>query len=270
MAFDAARFQSLLTTTAFGRSFHYEPVVGSTMDLAREAGRAGAPHGHVVLADEQTAGRGRFGRRWIAPAGVNLSFTLLLRPDVAALERLSMAAALGVADGVRQAAGVEPVFKWPNDLQVDGRKLAGILIESELAGARPQFALVGIGVNVNLGTGAVPEIAPIAVSLRDLTGREHPREPVLAAILASLESWYARADTPLTRDAWAARLVTLGRQISVSFAGQVESGVAESVTATGALLLRRADGTAVELPAGEVTTRVDAPTLRLPPGSTLG
>ena len=265
MAFDAARFRALLTTAAFGRSFHYEPVVGSTMDLAREAGRAGAPHGHVVLADEQTAGRGRFGRRWIAPAGVNLSFTLVLRPDVAALERLSMVAALGVADGVRQATGVESVFKWPNDLQVGGRKLAGILIEAELAGARPEFALVGIGLNVNLDTGAEPEIASIAVSLRDLTGSEHLREAVLAAVLASLEAWYARADTRLVRDAWAARLVTLGQQISVSFAGQVESGVAESVTDAGALVLRRGDGSMVELPAGEVTTHVG-----LPPRSTLG
>jgi BirA family biotin operon repressor/biotin-[acetyl-CoA-carboxylase] ligase len=259
MAFDSSRLRALLTTECFGRSFHFEPVAGSTMDLAREAGRAGAPHGHAVLADEQTAGRGRFGRRWIAPAGVNLSFTLVLRPDIAALERLSMIAALGVADGIRESTGVDPVFKWPNDLQVDGRKLAGILIEAELSGARPELALVGVGLNVNLDTSAEPEIAPIAVSLRDVTGREQPRERVLAAVLAGLERWYACADAALVRDAWAARLVTLGQRISVSFAGRVERGVAESVTHSGALVLRRDDGAVIELPAGEVTTRLDGP-----------
>jgi BirA family biotin operon repressor/biotin-[acetyl-CoA-carboxylase] ligase len=220
-----------------------------------------------VLADEQTAGRGRFGRRWIAPAGVNLSLTLLLRPEADALERLSMVAALGVADGVRRSTGVEPVFKWPNDLQVDGRKLAGILIEAELSGARPELALVGVGLNVNLETGAEPEIAPIAVSLRDVTGAEQSRERVLAEVLAALEDWYAQADAMLVRDAWAARLVTLGQQISVSFAGQVESGVAETVTRSGALVLRRANGSAIELPAGEVTTHLDGPS---PPNSAQG
>jgi BirA family transcriptional regulator, biotin operon repressor / biotin---[acetyl-CoA-carboxylase] ligase len=255
--FDPVRFRSLLTTATIGRSFAYEPVVGSTMDLAREAGRAGAPHGHVVLADEQTAGRGRFGRRWVAPAGVNLTFTVLLRPDLRALERLSMIAALGVAEGVRAACGVEPRFKWPNDVQLEGRKLAGILIEAELQGDRPDFALVGIGLNVNLATAAAAEIAAIAVSLRDVTGHAQEREGVLAAVLAALEGWYDRVEEPPVHRAWAARLVTLGQAIGVSFAGRVERGVAESVTETGALRLRRADGSLVVLPAGEVTTRVE-------------
>src|SRR3712207_3196551 len=113
MSFDTSEFRSLLRTRAIGRSFRYEPTVGSTMDVARAAGRAGAPHGHVVLADEQTAGRGRFGRRWVAPFGANLTFTMLVRPELPALEQLSMIAALGVADGAREATGIHPVFKWP-------------------------------------------------------------------------------------------------------------------------------------------------------------
>jgi BirA family biotin operon repressor/biotin-[acetyl-CoA-carboxylase] ligase len=256
MTFDPSRLQRLLTTASFGRSLHFEPVVGSTMDLAREAGRAGAPHGHVVVADEQTAGRGRFGRRWVAPAGANVMFTMLLRPHVVALQQLSMTAALAVADGVRTTAEIEPVFKWPNDVQVSGRKLAGILIEAELLGAAPAFALVGVGLNVNVDTSSEREIAAIAVSLRDITGTVHPREEVLAAVLGSFEAWYERSRRGSVRDAWAARLVTLGQPISVTFAGRVEQGIAESVTETGALVLRRADGSAVELPAGEVTTRV--------------
>ena len=258
MPFDLQRFQELRRSRWLGAAFQYEPVVDSTMDVAREAGRSGAPHGLVVLADEQTAGRGRFGRRWVAPPGANLTFTILVRPDTSTLERLSMIAALGVGDGVEASAGVRPVFKWPNDVQIRGRKLAGILIEAELTGESPSFALVGIGLNVNLDTSVEPEIAEIAVSLRDVLGCELTREAVLAAVLGAFEQWYEHRPGAAVRDAWAARLVTLGQTISVSFAGQVETGIAESVTDTGALYLRREDGSMVVLPAGEVTTRLTA------------
>jgi BirA family biotin operon repressor/biotin-[acetyl-CoA-carboxylase] ligase len=257
MSFDTNRVQALLDTADIGRTFRYESVTGSTMDLARAAGRAGAPHGYTVLADEQTAGRGRFGRRWLAPPGSNLTFTILVRPSIRGLERLSMVAALAVADGVEQQTAIRPVFKWPNDVQVDGRKLAGILIETELSGDAPALALVGIGLNVNQESRNEPEIAAIAVSLRDLLGREVPREPLLAAVLTSFERWYERAAGPDVSAAWSSRLVTLGQEIAVSFAGQVEQGRAESVTDTGALRLRRPDGSLVTLPAGEVTTRVE-------------
>jgi BirA family biotin operon repressor/biotin-[acetyl-CoA-carboxylase] ligase len=226
------------------------------MDEARAAGRAAASHGHTILADEQTAGRGRFGRRWVAPPGSNLTFTILVRPTIETLESLSIIAALAVAEGVRAVTGIDPVFKWPNDVQVDGRKLAGILIEAEFSGDQPSFALVGIGLNVNQDSRAEPEIADIAVSLRDLLGHEVEREAMLAAVLDSFERWYVRAPDPAICDAWSSKLVTLGQTISVSFAGQVESGLAESVTPIGALRLRRADGSVVVLPAGEVTTRL--------------
>lgn len=258
MAFDRQRFQAVLTTEHMGRTLHYEPVVTSTMDVARSAGRSGAPHGTLVLADAQTAGRGRFGRRWLAPAGVNLTFTLLVRPSLPVLERLSMVAALAVADGVAAATGVRPVFKWPNDVQVDGRKLAGILIEAELAGEQPSFALAGIGLNVNLRTSEVAELAPIAVSLRDLLGRDVAREDLLAAIMAAFERWYCLAPDPAVRGAWAARLATLGTQVRVAVADEVLTGRAEAVTETGALCLRRPDGSLAVLPAGEVTTQVPA------------
>lgn len=256
VTFNIDRFRSLLSTDQIGRDFRFERSVGSTMDEARAAGRAGAPHGLTILADEQTAGRGRFGRRWVAPAGSNLTFTILVRPTLPVLERLSIVAALAVGDGVRTVAGIEPSFKWPNDVQVDGRKLAGILIEAEFVGDQPAFALVGIGLNVNQMTGQEPEIAAIAVSLRDLLGRNVAREDVLAAVLRSFEDWYLRTPDAAVCEAWSSRLVTLGQTISVAFAGQVETGIADSVTETGALRLRRPDGSVVVLPAGEVTTRL--------------
>jgi len=254
--FHHKRFVAALATEQIGRAFQYQPVVGSTMDVARTAAQDGAPHGYTVLADEQTAGRGRFARRWIAPAGANLTFTILVRPDRAVLERLSIVAALAVAGGVQRVTGVEPRFKWPNDVHVDERKLAGILVEAAYIGDTPAFALVGIGLNVNAETSTVAEISAIAVSLRDLLGVPVEREPLLAAVLASFEYWYERASEGQIVDDWAARLTTIGRQITVSFAGTIEHGVAESVTESGALCLRRTDGTVVVLPAGEVTTQL--------------
>jgi len=257
LPFDLVAFHDLRRTQWAGAELRYQASLPSTMDLAREAGRNGAHHGLVVLADEQTAGRGRFGRRWVAPAAANLTFTLLVRPALPVLEHLSMIAALAVGDAVAEVLGAYPDFKWPNDVQIAGRKLAGVLIESEFQGERPAFALIGIGLNVNAETAALPEIAPIAVSLRDVRGAALAREGLLAALLVAFEHWYACAPDPAVRAAWAAHLVTLGREIEVTFAGQIERGRAESVTESGALRLRRADGSLVVLPAGEVTTRVE-------------
>ena len=256
MPFNLSRFYSVLPHQQIGAELRYEPVVTSTMDVARAAGHAGAAHGLVVLADEQTAGRGRFGRRWVAPPGANLTFTVLLRPALPVLERLSMVAALAVGDGVADTTGLQPVFKWPNDVQLHGRKLAGILIETEFAGETPAFAVVGIGLNVNAESAAVAEVREIAISLRDALGHTVEREALLASVLARFEAWYRRAPDPAVHAAWSSRLVTLGQQVRVSFAGGVESGLAEAVTETGALCLRRADGSLAILPAGEVTTRV--------------
>lgn len=255
MTFDLQRFHDALAAHGLIAPLRYQLSVSSTMDLARTAGWDSVEGVCLFLADEQTAGRGRFGRRWVAPAGANLTFTLLLRPKTARLQRLSMVAALAVADGVAAFSGVHPAFKWPNDLQVGGRKLAGILIEAEFVGEQPRFALVGIGLNVNQETAAVPEVRDIAVSLRDLLGHTLAREELLVALLISFHRWYEEPSAAVVRDAWAARLVTLGQAIEVRFGDDIERGRAESVSESGALRLRRPDGSLVELPAGEVSLR---------------
>lgn len=253
MPFDLNRLNSLLADP--GRfSVSYLSTTASTMDDARAAARQGAPDGRVVVAGEQTAGRGRFGRRWVAPPDANLLFTLVTRPRRDLLERLSVIAALSVAEAVEAVSGVAPIFKWPNDVLVEGRKLAGILVEAEFSGETPSFALVGVGLNVNARTPELDEIASLAVSLLDLTSRTHERETLLAAFLNAYDQWRSRASSDVMQ-AWSGRLATLGQSVRVSFAGRIEDGVAESVTETGALVLRRHDGTAVTLPAGEVSLR---------------
>ena len=252
---DIAHVRRLLTTGRFGREIRYFASIGSTMDDARAHPRAGAAEELAVVADEQTAGRGRLGRTWVAPAGVNLYVSILVRPPLAVLKRLGMVAPLAVADAVREVAGLDVAFKWPNDILIGGRKLCGVLIEGELAGQRPDFAVVGIGLNVNLEPDRYPEIAGTATSLARELGRPVSREATLAALLNAFERCYDREDGEALRLAWRACLETLGREVTVTFAGRSEEGIAEDVDAEGALVMRRADGSTVALPAGEVTLR---------------
>lgn len=246
-----------LTTAFLGRHIIQVGSVSSTQDLARGEAAEGALEGTVVVAEEQTAGRGRLGRPWVSPPGANLYVTLVLRPSSERMRALSMVAPLAVAQAVEDTTGLSPRIKWPNDLLVEGRKLAGVLIDTEISGQTPQYALVGVGLNVNLDAQAVPEIATIATSLRQHLGREISREEMLAAFLNRFEMLYVESERggPAVCEAWRARLDTLGRQIRVASGGQVEEGLAEDVDGDGSLILRRADGSRVTLVAGEVTLR---------------
>ncbi|MBI2912784.1 MAG: biotin--[acetyl-CoA-carboxylase] ligase [Chloroflexi bacterium] len=245
-----------LTTAFVGRRLTCLPSATSTQDEARAQADAGAPEGTAVLAEEQTAGRGRLGRSWASPAGTNLYLTIVLRPTVERLRSLSIVAPLAVAEAVEETTGLSPGIKWPNDVLIRGRKLAGILIENELAGRSVRYSLVGIGLNVNLDVARVPEIAGIATSLRRELGREVSRGDVLAALLNRFEALYLQApEGPAVLDAWRSRLETLGRQVRATFGRQVEEGLAEDVDAEGSLILRRPDGSRVSIAAGEVTLR---------------
>ncbi len=247
-----------LRTRAVGRNFIYRVRTTSTMDDARAAAEEGAPAGTVVFAEEQTAGRGRFtGRRWVSPAGQNLYFTIVVRPTVAEAQRLSMLTPVAVANAVEQVVGLYPRIKWPNDLHLRGRKFAGILIEGEWQDERPQFALVGIGVNVNTAPGLEETgVDRPAISLAETRGRPVPREPLLAAILTAFERALKGAALPALYDGWLSRLETLGRQITLSaHDGSSVDGIAESAREDGALLVRLTTGELRAFHSGEVSLR---------------
>lgn len=253
---DVPTFKRLLSTETFGRRFEHHESIGSTQDRARELAEAGTEEGTVVFAEEQTAGRGRLGRGWESPPRQNLYLTLVLRPPAEVLRSLSMLAPLAVAEAVEAMTGLLPVVKWPNDVLLNGGKLAGVLIDSQLAGPEA-YALVGIGVNVNLEPALYPPIAGIATSLRAELGREIEREPLLAELLDQLERLYGAllaGESPYA--AWRARLVTLGQRIQIRHGDAIEAGLAEDVNSDGALLLRRDDGSLLVLDAGEVTLDV--------------
>jgi len=253
--FDLTRFNALLKTESFGQNLIFESVVGSTMDLARDAAHHGAAEGTVALADEQTAGRGRLGRSWVTPPAANLTFTLLLRPPASVLRQVAMITPLATVRAVEEL-GVRASIKWPNDIHVDGKKLAGVLIESELDEAGTGVVLVGVGVNVNFDPRAHEEIRDIATSLIVALERPVEREPLLASLLLHFERLYADAKSGVSmRDAWRERLITINQAVKATMPGRVVEGIAEDVDEDGALIVRTADGERVTVEAGDVTLR---------------
>ena len=254
--FDLTRFHTLLRTKVFGRNLIFESSVGSTMDIARDAAQHRAVEGTVALADEQTAGRGRLGRTWITPPATNLASTLLLRPTAAVLRAIAMITPLAVCDAIEDIAGVRADIKWPNDVQIGGKKLAGILIETDLTDQRRGFVLVGCGINVNFDPREHEEIRDIATSLRAELGHDTDREALLASYLAHFEQLYgeAKSGAPI-RDRWHERLVTLGKDVRATWQGGMAEGIAEDVDDVGALLIRTADGALTRVEAGDVTLR---------------
>lgn len=254
--FSVKAFQARLGTRYMGRRFFYYPSLSSTQDAARDEAEGGAAEGTTVLADQQTAGRGRLGRQWVSPPGANLYFSVVLRPSTEHLRLLTMIWPLAICEAVEEVTGLRALVKWPNDVLVGPRKLAGVLVECDFRNGGVSHAIAGIGINVNLDVSAHEGIPDTATSLMSELGRQVGREELLAAVLGRFEKLYdsARRGEPVHL-AWKARLDTLGRQVRVSIGDRVEEGLAEDAGADGALILRRPDGSRVEIEAGDVTLR---------------
>jgi BirA family transcriptional regulator, biotin operon repressor / biotin---[acetyl-CoA-carboxylase] ligase len=250
--FSLPLYQSHLRAAWLGRELHYLSVVSSTMVAAKYFAEGGTPSGAAVLAEEQTDGHGRLGRRWLSPPGVNLYFSVILRPPSERLRALAMMLPLAIADGLHKATGLDCTLKWPNDVHVGGRKIAGVLIESAVTGKEPWLTIAGSGINVNYDPSTEPEIATLATSVLRETGRTAQREPILAACMNALERWY-EGPIDAARQIWRERLSTLGQTITVSSGRSVERGVAEDVRDDGSLVLLREDGSRVTVSAGDVT-----------------
>jgi len=251
--------EAALTTRVFGHNLVVLPHTGSTNDVAKGLAARSAPEGTTVIADEQSAGRGRMGRRWLAPPGTCILCSILFRPDLppTRAQRLTMLCALATADAVEETTGLRVWLKWPNDLIIESRnwrKLGGILTETGVAGERLDFVVVGIGVNVNVPPETLPTLAPNATSILAEVGRSVNRVTLLAALLSGVEHRYAAlraSESP--HQEWAARLAILGQPVKATTCEGVLTGMAESVDEDGALLLRTPDGVLHRLVAGDVT-----------------
>ena len=247
-----------LTTRIIGAEYRHLPVTHSTQDDVSEAGRAGAAEGLTITADEQTRGRGRFRRTWIAPPGSSLLVSILLRPSAELLPSLSMICALAVPRAIRRVCPeLNPEIKWPNDILIGGRKVCGILVEVVRGETEEdQFAVAGIGVNVNWDTASIPEIAEASTSLSRETGSEVPRLDLLCALLEEMDALYVAAregDDVFVQ--WRSALVNLGNRVKVSGSDSTFEGLALDVEPSGALVVQTDDGQRKVVHAGDVTLR---------------
>jgi BirA family transcriptional regulator, biotin operon repressor / biotin---[acetyl-CoA-carboxylase] ligase len=259
-----------LQTRDLGRALIYREVCESTNTLAFSEGVAGAPHGLTVVADAQTSGRGRRGRDWHSPPTDGLYVSVLLRPRLQpqAAPPLAFAAAVAVAEALEETLDLAPRLKWPNDVLLGERKVCGILLEMSAEPERVAFVVCGIGLNVNAQT-LPADIAHRATSLRLELGTPVARPLVLAPLLAALERWVDRyvdeGFAPL-REAWLARAAHLDQEVRVQMPDATIHGVAETLDADGALVLRLASGESKRILVGDVWPATDpvdeAPTTR--------
>lgn len=235
------------------------PSVPSTNTLLKEMAAAGAPHGTVVVAAAQTAGRGRRGRSFFSPDGTGLYISVLLRPDLplAQAVRITTAAAVAAADAVEDITGRVPGIKWVNDLYLDGRKVAGILTEAAADGDRLQYAVLGIGVNVAPPPGGFPpEIAGIAGAILPAPipdGRARLAAAFLTRFFRLAETLGAAA----YMDEYRRRCFVLGKPITVLRGDEQYPAEAVGVDEDGGLIVRRPDGTREVLSSGEVSVRAE-------------
>jgi BirA family biotin operon repressor/biotin-[acetyl-CoA-carboxylase] ligase len=233
----------LLATRELGRTLHHYESLDSTNAKAFELAQEGGAHGEVVVTEHQTAGKGRRGRSWVSPAGKSLALSAILRPELppSRAPEVTLVAAVALAETLRDS-GVEAMIKWPNDVQLGGKKVAGILTELSADVERVHFLVLGIGVNLNADANDFPpEIAELATSVSETRGSPVHRALFAAALLAKLEQrideWTDEGFEPI-RVAWRTLSSTLGQEVLVRSEQRELRGVAEDIDSSGALLLR--------------------------------
>ena len=232
-------------TSSTDRHLYLFAEVGSTNDCLRDLALRGAREGSVVIAEAQRVGRGRLGQRWFSPAGVNIYASVLFRPKVDPGDVFTFCsiASLALVDAI-ESLGVPAAIKWPNDVLVGGKKVAGMLIDCGIRGNVVDYVILGAGVNVNVTTAALRDAlgdsAGFATSLGEILGREVDREALLAAWLESLETWRTRweHDGPSAlQNAWADRDILIGRRVEIRGSGRTFEGRVLGLEPSGSLLV---------------------------------
>jgi BirA family biotin operon repressor/biotin-[acetyl-CoA-carboxylase] ligase len=246
----------LRTQSLRGPIYHFE-TADSTNDRAKILGAQGAAEGTLVVAETQTAGRGRLGRSWSSPPGVAIYASLLLRPPLppSELPQITLSTAVAVVRALTRAVGVTPGIKWPNDLILRGKKLGGILTEMETESDQIRYLVVGMGLNVN-NPDFPPELGGRATSLYRAEGRPFSRLAILQAWLEEFEALYGQflaRGFPEILEEWQRHSVTLGKYVAVRQGPRQVEGLAREVAEDGALVLETARGEVVRVTSGEIT-----------------
>lgn len=239
------------------RPCRYYTRTGSTNSEASTWVLTGAPDGAIVLADEQTAGRGRLGRTWLAEPGSSLLFSVILRPALAPemLGRVPLLGAVALAECL-EGLGLAARIKWPNDVQIEGRKVSGILAEAVWQGDRLPGVVLGIGVNVRRTALSQAQAQALgAITIEEALGQVPDRGRLLRDLLDRLDAWLPRAGDAALLVAWRSRAGMLGRPVTVQQGEHTLTGIAQDIDEQGALLVCDAQGTLHRLLAGDVSLR---------------
>jgi BirA family biotin operon repressor/biotin-[acetyl-CoA-carboxylase] ligase len=247
-----------LVTTRLGKRLHYFLEIDSTNSHAQRLAAEGADEGAVIIAEAQTHGRGRLGRSWISPPFVNLYFSVILRPRLPPVDapQLTLMAAVALTDTLAQFLQIPPIIKWPNDILVGGKKLAGVLTESSCDSKRIEFVILGIGVNLNYPVASMPElIRQRATSIVSVTEKSVSRELFLRRLIQDLDRCYGELEDAgfhsiATR--WEALFGLRGKKVRVEMGDQVVTGTARGIDRDGALLLESEGGAPLRIVAGDV------------------
>jgi BirA family biotin operon repressor/biotin-[acetyl-CoA-carboxylase] ligase len=261
---DALHADDLLARAAsqlriIGRDIRVFEQTTSTNDVVERLARDGVKEGIVVFAESQTRGRGRLGRKWISPGRKGLWFSILLRPDLRPPEttRLTIASATALRRAIQSETGLKPKIKWPNDILVEGKKVAGILTELNAELDKVRYVILGIGVDVNWGAAELPtELRKTATSLKIEAGESVPRAALATGILRELDADYFRicaGKFAAVADEWEEHSATIGNEVTVQIGERKIRGLAESLDADGALLLRTEHGRLERVTGGDVT-----------------
>ena len=246
-------------TRIIGRDIRVFQETTSTNDVIDKLARDGVKEGVVVFAESQTLGRGRLGRKWVSPARQGLWFSVLLRPGLRPQEitRLTVASATAVRRAIESQTGLEPQIKWPNDILVHGKKVAGILTEMSGELDHVKYVILGIGVNANLSQGDFPaELRRLATSLKAEWGRPISRPDLAVAILRELDHDYARlaaGQFAAVADEWEEHGATIGQAVEIRIGERRLRGRAEALGEDGELLLRTEHGRLERIIGGDVT-----------------
>ncbi|MGO9611882.1 MAG: biotin--[acetyl-CoA-carboxylase] ligase [Dissulfurispiraceae bacterium] len=244
--------------TRIGKEIIFLKNVTSTNAIAKEYAQDGSPEGTVIVADEQTEGRGRLGRIWLSPPKKNLYMSVILRPSVSISDACVFIPMTSVAcaTAIKKLTSIDVSIKWPNDLMAHYRKLGGILTEMKAGPAHLDYVIVGIGINVNLAIDELPdEIRKSATSIKIESGKSWSRKRLITAILRELNIWYGiflqQGIQPVLL-AWSRVLSTLGHIVSVHVEDAIFTGIAEGISERGMLLLRLPDKSLKRISSGDV------------------
>ena len=248
----------LLRTKWMGKTIHYFQTLDSTNSKAYQLALNGAEEGEVVVSESQEKGRGRLGRQWFSPPYLNLYLSVILRPKISPHQASlnTLMAAVATADAIKKFSGLRPLIKWPNDILLRDRKVAGLLNEIHSETDRIHFVILGIGVNLNMDEKMFSkEIRTVATSLKIEMGQTVSRKAFLQFFLQELEKWYSiflEKGSAIILKAWRDRAHIKGRQVKVTSFGKTVAGIAIDVDSDGALILETEDGKRKRVVAGDI------------------